>query len=812
MKNLNTIIVSFIFLFLLSLTFVSAVPTYFILKTNINASFIRNEGNGNLFIALQGNNSLQGINTSSNYVTLNPSTLSFSDYGFAFNGTHLSQLSNPLNAKNFVNYNGTLYLMIFNSYVPSTYKWDYISSSWKPTNNTNAGGMSACFTGANNPTGLMQGIQSAFYFNHRALFMGGTTFATYNYDLDTETYACVLDDASSWDNSVQGFFNSEVYTNNTRIYTDKRQIYNVLVPVGNPVSFGRKFFISNSSKIGIGNNPENKFLVRNLTNLPSTWAGTNLTPSSCTSINNLLDASITSVSCISETDCVFGGSYSYFGRTVPLLATYQNGVCGQVALPTNINDTVTDIDNVNGTYYFITNNKELGIVGAPYNVPQQATTIQPILYNVNAKLLNGLPYVYPVYANSDIIGYYNVLTQNIINYGAVTCDYTETPLLNDYFNYDVPSANGWLYSEPYSTQTFDVTFGRSLYLNSTNNVTSSIEKAFNPTFNDTKISFLIKPQSLKTPLDQSQDVYTSLRSTLNQDVVPLHFIYDGLANTMCVAGFVPLETNLMCFPYSNSYVNVEIYLKFIDDTFSIVVTDAEGNSYYSNTLPIYYTGANNIGKFYINPVSSQSDTYFDNLNITIVPSYPDITLKNLSHTTDIAGTTVSIFGIKLFTFGASYKQETVVTNDSVYSEQCTYLPNYCYVTRFYSQGTNQNAYNNYADFNVCATTNSAISETDVFLQANQGVDVNGKSTGLTQVQKYLVVLFSILVVFGAFVVVGFATDTIKMSTIMGMIVSVFGVIIYTVLGWIPAWLIVVIVVLALAIIIILPQFKQAPSG
>jgi hypothetical protein len=49
-------------------------------------------------------------------------------------------------------------------------------------------------------------------------------------------------------------------------------------------------------------------------------------------------------------------------------------------------------------------------------------------------------------------------------------------------------------------------------------------------------------------------------------------------------------------------------------------------------------------------------------------------------------------------------------------------------------------------------------------------------------------------VIGAFIGIGFQTDTLKMSTIMGFSLAIFVLIIFTSLGWI-SWIILVILVL-----------------
>lgn len=78
--------------------------------------------------------------------------------------------------------------------------------------------------------------------------------------------------------------------------------------------------------------------------------------------------------------------------------------------------------------------------------------------------------------------------------------------------------------------------------------------------------------------------------------------------------------------------------------------------------------------------------------------------------------------------------------------------------------------------------------TDDFL-AGQGI-----SPGL----KYLIVLMLLFITIGAFVTIGYQMDMAKGGFIVGLILACFEVIIAVVLGWIPAWILVAMILFSIA--------------
>jgi hypothetical protein len=78
--------------------------------------------------------------------------------------------------------------------------------------------------------------------------------------------------------------------------------------------------------------------------------------------------------------------------------------------------------------------------------------------------------------------------------------------------------------------------------------------------------------------------------------------------------------------------------------------------------------------------------------------------------------------------------------------------------------------------------------------------------------RYLIVLFSVLAIFGSFVVVGFSTNTIKSSTILGIVVSSFAFVFFAIIGCIPVWVIIMLIIIAVAGAILIGKSAQSSGG
>ncbi len=74
-------------------------------------------------------------------------------------------------------------------------------------------------------------------------------------------------------------------------------------------------------------------------------------------------------------------------------------------------------------------------------------------------------------------------------------------------------------------------------------------------------------------------------------------------------------------------------------------------------------------------------------------------------------------------------------------------------------------------------------------------------SGLSKGTKYLIVFFVMIMLIGVFVGIGFYTGTEKMSTILGVVMSVFALIIFTTFGWIPSYIFIMLIIIALASVI-----------
>lgn len=472
---------------------------------------------------------------------------------------------------------------------------------------------------------------------------------------------------------------------------------------------------------------------------------------------------------------------------------------------------------------------ELYAVGNVSDKTYNPISIIPALSNVNQKIVSNNVYLFPIIEDSTIItGLYNVLTESNNSYASIICDYTETPIFEDYGNYDFLTSNGWVGGELYNvTSVFNANLGRSISLHAYDNTTyGSISKSFTPTNNDSIVSYIVKPQSLNFG-DNSGDLLVDIQSSIGQSIVPLLFRFDDNTNTLCVDGFIQAQTTLLCINNYNNlasdYVKVKINIEVSSSIYDLVVE--YGQKYYTTKLDTYVYGADNIGRIFVNPTfaSSSTDSYIDNINITVTPPRPDLTFRDTIFINATSGSFGFVEGATTTygnsNFGLISKEIPYVyslpteshTYTNLFTTQCDYSVVKCYTTRFYGQENSQGIYNNYEDFKLCSSLNTAISSptaTDSTAQTSSFLFGNGLNTAY----KMLIVFITMLVIMGASAVIGFQTDTSKASIVVGVTLCLFGLIFFTVFGWIPSWVLVMLIIFALATMIIIGKQNNVASG
>lgn len=144
----------------------------------------------------------------------------------------------------------------------------------------------------------------------------------------------------------------------------------------------------------------------------------------------------------------------------------------------------------------------------------------------------------------------------------------------------------------------------------------------------------------------------------------------------------------------------------------------------------------------------------------------------------------------------------------IFVQPCIFTSSGNHLVRTYGNNNGVPDYSTYKDYNV-NIVGLGLTQEEVE-NSNPNNNISGK--GLPQYMKYIIVAITILLCIGIFLGIGITTDTIKVNLMVGVVLSLFAVIIYTILGWISAWIIVAIIIIGLAIVILLGSMKSSANG
>lgn len=242
-------------------------------------------------------------------------------------------------------------------------------------------------------------------------------------------------------------------------------------------------------------------------------------------------------------------------------------------------------------------------------------------------------------------------------------------------------------------------------------------------------------------------------------------------------------------------------LSIYDNMMNLIYTDYSVNTYDDlENLIILYT------------IDFSSGTYtmtytFNRVQDTIKSTRPNIFNGMDVNTLYIQAINTTLQNVEVKTFTTPTPFTTTLKGNYEYLP-CQYTSTGCRIVRTYNQNSNTPELTNYYDYNICI---NGLGLNNV-QSPSTGLCTNLFGCGLSDTTKYLIVLFTILVIIGGFVVIGFTTDTIKMSTVVGVVISVFAFITFTVMGWIPAWILVMLIIVAIAVTIIIGSMKVSSNG
>lgn len=138
---------------------------------------------------------------------------------------------------------------------------------------------------------------------------------------------------------------------------------------------------------------------------------------------------------------------------------------------------------------------------------------------------------------------------------------------------------------------------------------------------------------------------------------------------------------------------------------------------------------------------------------------------------------------------------------------CTYSTIGCRNVRTYNNNNGISDFSNYYDYQVCINTLGNSNPQD-----SSGLNDFFNGGNLSAGMKYLIVLIALIAIIGGFTVAGFSMQNASMGFTIGVIIASFALIMFTVFGWIPAWILVFLILMAIATIILVSYAGNRNSG
>jgi len=245
--------------------------------------------------------------------------------------------------------------------------------------------------------------------------------------------------------------------------------------------------------------------------------------------------------------------------------------------------------------------------------------------------------------------------------------------------------------------------------------------------------------------DDSLNVVGEIRVIENDDTgTSLSYYWVNATNETLLFNDVSTEAHV--------YTHLDFFVDQVHDVFTISAENFRATDYsihYSAPLPLrddINTGVQ------ISVEINDGDVYFDNLEIVTIDDLPNFEEKR----------------------------------PNAYDNTCIYT-NGCHVARMYLSIENEPIYHNYKEFTVC-----------VELQNNLGS--TGAIGELTKTEKLIFTIGILFIIIIFFTIVGFASQAITPSLFAGVLIGTGWLIVASVIGWIPSWIIIIMIILASAVI------------
>ena len=144
-----------------------------------------------------------------------------------------------------------------------------------------------------------------------------------------------------------------------------------------------------------------------------------------------------------------------------------------------------------------------------------------------------------------------------------------------------------------------------------------------------------------------------------------------------------------------------------------------------------------------------------------------------------------------------------------FQNDCLYSSVGSYKARTYGNNDGTPDYSVYNDWNINLDgTGLTQQQLDVHTNGQDWLSGNG----LTQNTKLLIILFTLLLTIGSFTAIGFTMNNVASGFTIGIIVGFFALIMFTVFDWIPAWILIVLIIIGIATVILVSKTSNNNSS
>jgi hypothetical protein len=407
---------------------------------------------------------------------------------------------------------------------------------------------------------------------------------------------------------------------------------------------------------------------------------------------------------------------------------------------------------------------------------------------------------------------YVIVAQNTTSYMGKVCQYTETLWINETYPYTGSVCdNGWQPSGicEYNTTFYDTYNPVVISLNST--IHTDIYKSITPEINNTEVDFNILVDGMQTNLTEYEDsILFSIKSNTGQDISPLLITFNsstlgGLYGDTCIRYYTPNDNItssklLWCYGNYKGFIQIQVFINWQNKTFTINSQEQNqesSTSYKSKPIDFYYKTASNIGRIYFNP------SLFEGGDASYI------------------GSPIIVSIIPTLETSNSYKGLLDKYDTDNVQFSCIYTNAGLYPTRFYNNFYYPQALNNYDDwisykvYDLTGQT-SGIFPTGTNGSINYGTGVGNYTNNFlnsllpsdaTGGDKLLYAVFIIFIALvGTIIILAYGNASFELNIPTGIILGLGGLvsvaltILFGMIGWIPAWILIVFFIIAAAII------------